>query len=80
MSKGLLLIFLLLEEPSSSMYKRWFIKNMQAKRFEFLIDRQRWLRTNSHYLMNVSARKLYLRVISIYQISSYLTKDYWIKS
>ncbi|CAN0862550.1 hypothetical protein LINGRAHAP2_LOCUS8499 [Linum grandiflorum] len=53
---------------------------MQAKRFEFLIDRQRWLRTNSHYLMNVSARKLYLRVISIYQISSYLTKDYWIKS
>ncbi|CAN0898390.1 Protein Ycf2 [Linum grandiflorum] len=45
MSKGLLLTSL--EEPSSSMYKRWFIKNMQAKHFEFLIDRQRWLRTNS---------------------------------
>ncbi|CAN1200293.1 Protein Ycf2 [Linum perenne] len=45
MSKGLLLTSL--EEPSTSMYKRWFIKDMQAKHFEFLIDRQRWLRNNS---------------------------------
>ncbi|CAN1358500.1 hypothetical protein LINPERPRIM_LOCUS45244 [Linum perenne] len=29
--------------------------------------------------MNVSARRLYPRVINIYQISSYLTEGYWIK-
>ncbi|CAN1364719.1 Protein Ycf2, partial [Linum perenne] len=39
--------FFAAEEPSTSMYKRWFIKDMQAKHFEFLIDRQRWLRNNS---------------------------------
>ena len=32
---------------SSSIYKRWFIKNMQEKHFELLIYCQRWLRTNS---------------------------------
>ncbi|CAL0323309.1 unnamed protein product [Lupinus luteus] len=31
----------------TSLYKRWFIKNMQEKHFELLIHRQRWLRTNS---------------------------------
>nr|YP_010630747.1 hypothetical protein RF2 [Acalypha hispida]YP_010630767.1 hypothetical protein RF2 [Acalypha hispida]WBN97808.1 hypothetical protein RF2 [Acalypha hispida]WBN97809.1 hypothetical protein RF2 [Acalypha hispida] len=30
-----------------SMSKRWFIKNTQEKHFELLIDRQKWLRTNS---------------------------------
>nr|UJH20805.1 hypothetical chloroplast RF21 [Corybas cryptanthus] len=33
--------------PSTSIYKRWFIKNTQEKRFELLIHRQRWFRTNS---------------------------------
>ncbi|URD79735.1 hypothetical protein MUK42_02600, partial [Musa troglodytarum] len=33
--------------PSTSMYKRWFIKNTQEKHFELLIHRQRWLRSNS---------------------------------
>jgi len=33
--------------PPTSMYKRWFIKNMQEKHFELLIHRHRWLRTNS---------------------------------
>ncbi|YP_004927476.1 hypothetical protein BrnapMp011 (mitochondrion) [Brassica napus] len=28
-------------------YKSWFIKNTQEKHFELLIQRQRWLRTNS---------------------------------
>nr|YP_010723585.1 Ycf2 protein [Freesia laxa]YP_010723602.1 Ycf2 protein [Freesia laxa]WDW26955.1 Ycf2 protein [Freesia laxa]WDW26972.1 Ycf2 protein [Freesia laxa] len=32
---------------STSIYKRWFIKNTQEKHFELLIHRQRWLRTNS---------------------------------
>ncbi|GFP89969.1 protein ycf2 [Phtheirospermum japonicum] len=31
----------------TSIYKRWFIKNTQEKHFELLINRQRWLRTNS---------------------------------
>nr|YP_009546779.1 hypothetical chloroplast RF 21 [Anigozanthos flavidus]AYP35519.1 hypothetical chloroplast RF 21 [Anigozanthos flavidus] len=33
--------------PPTSIYKRWFIKNMQEKHFELLIHRQRWLRSNS---------------------------------
>nr|QXO04937.1 Ycf2 [Macodes sanderiana]QXO04954.1 Ycf2 [Macodes sanderiana] len=32
---------------STSIYKRWFIKNTQEKHFELLIHRQRWFRTNS---------------------------------
>ncbi|KAL0706037.1 hypothetical protein Bca4012_072463 [Brassica carinata] len=28
-------------------YKSWFIKNTQEKHFELLIQRQRWLRTNT---------------------------------
>ena len=32
-----------------------------------------------HYLMDFSVLILYLRVINIYQICSYLTKRYWIK-
>nr|YP_009127320.1 hypothetical chloroplast RF21 [Ceratonia siliqua]YP_009127337.1 hypothetical chloroplast RF21 [Ceratonia siliqua]YP_009756154.1 hypothetical protein RF2 [Ceratonia siliqua]YP_009756171.1 hypothetical protein RF2 [Ceratonia siliqua]AHY32935.1 hypothetical chloroplast RF21 [Ceratonia siliqua]AHY32953.1 hypothetical chloroplast RF21 [Ceratonia siliqua]QIT02830.1 hypothetical protein RF2 [Ceratonia siliqua]QIT02847.1 hypothetical protein RF2 [Ceratonia siliqua] len=42
MSRGLLTF-----DPSTSMSKRWFIKNTQEKHFELLIHRQRWLRTNS---------------------------------
>jgi hypothetical protein len=34
-------------DPPTSIYKRWFIKNTQEKHFELLINRQRWLRTNS---------------------------------
>uniref|UniRef100_UPI0030E2F553 hypothetical protein RF2 n=1 Tax=Eremogone griffithii TaxID=1701062 RepID=UPI0030E2F553 len=41
MSKGLL------TSTPTSIYKRWFIKNTQEKHFELLINRQRWLRTNS---------------------------------
>ncbi|CAI0433468.1 unnamed protein product [Linum tenue] len=44
MSKGLLTSQ---TDPPTSIYKRWFIKNTQEKHFEFLIHRQRWLRTNS---------------------------------
>nr|KJB15229.1 hypothetical protein B456_002G166000 [Gossypium raimondii] len=44
MSKGLLTSQ---TNPPTSIYKRWFIKNMQEKHFELLIHRQRWLRTNS---------------------------------
>nr|YP_010044568.1 hypothetical protein RF2 [Gynandropsis gynandra]YP_010044586.1 hypothetical protein RF2 [Gynandropsis gynandra]QPF24607.1 hypothetical protein RF2 [Gynandropsis gynandra]QPF24608.1 hypothetical protein RF2 [Gynandropsis gynandra] len=44
MSKGLLTSQ---TDPSTSIYKRWFIKNTQEKHFELLIQRQRWLRTNS---------------------------------
>nr|QIQ22789.1 Ycf2 [Cistanche deserticola]QIQ22802.1 Ycf2 [Cistanche deserticola] len=32
---------------SKSLYKHWFIKNRQEKRFELLINHQKWLRTNS---------------------------------
>nr|YP_010544670.1 hypothetical protein RF2 [Littorella uniflora]YP_010544682.1 hypothetical protein RF2 [Littorella uniflora]UYG22600.1 hypothetical protein RF2 [Littorella uniflora]UYG22601.1 hypothetical protein RF2 [Littorella uniflora] len=42
MSKGLLT-----SHPPTSIYKRWFSKNKQEKHFELLINRQRWLRTNS---------------------------------
>nr|YP_009389718.1 ycf2 protein [Silene wilfordii]YP_009389736.1 ycf2 protein [Silene wilfordii]ANG08147.1 ycf2 protein [Silene wilfordii]ANG08165.1 ycf2 protein [Silene wilfordii] len=35
------------ESTPKSMSKRWFIKNTQEKHFELLINRQRWLRTNS---------------------------------
>nr|YP_009914947.1 Ycf2 [Chuquiraga oppositifolia]YP_009914966.1 Ycf2 [Chuquiraga oppositifolia]QLF67656.1 Ycf2 [Chuquiraga oppositifolia]QLF67674.1 Ycf2 [Chuquiraga oppositifolia] len=31
----------------TSLYKSWFIKKAHEKYFEFLINRQRWLRTNS---------------------------------
>ena len=44
MSKGLLTSQ---RDPSTSIYKRWFIKTTQEKHFELLINRQRWLRTNS---------------------------------
>nr|UDA68899.1 hypothetical protein RF2 [Ixora x williamsii]UDA68917.1 hypothetical protein RF2 [Ixora x williamsii] len=44
MSKGLLTSE---TDPPTSIYKRWFIKNTQEKHFELLINRQRWLRTNS---------------------------------
>ncbi|CAN7027807.1 unnamed protein product [Brassica oleracea var. botrytis] len=44
MSKGLLTSH---TDPPTSIYKRWFIKNTQEKHFELLIQRQRWLRTNS---------------------------------
>nr|YP_008999976.1 hypothetical chloroplast RF21 [Agrostemma githago]YP_008999993.1 hypothetical chloroplast RF21 [Agrostemma githago]AGZ17967.1 hypothetical chloroplast RF21 [Agrostemma githago]AGZ17984.1 hypothetical chloroplast RF21 [Agrostemma githago] len=39
----------------TSIYTRWFIKNTQEKHFELLINRQRWLRTNSS-LSNESFR------------------------
>nr|QKK51645.1 Ycf2 [Plagioloba crenulata]QKK51665.1 Ycf2 [Plagioloba crenulata] len=44
MSKGLLTSQ---TDPPTSIYKRWFIKNTQEKHFELLIQRQKWLRTNS---------------------------------
>nr|ATL61253.1 Ycf2 [Theligonum cynocrambe] len=44
MSKGLLTFQ---TDPPTSIYKRWFIKNTQEKHFELLINRQKWLRTNS---------------------------------
>ncbi|KAG5585864.1 hypothetical protein H5410_046298 [Solanum commersonii] len=44
MSKGLLTSQ---TDPPTSIYKRWFIRNTQEKHFELLINRQRWLRTNS---------------------------------
>nr|QGQ56466.1 conserved hypothetical protein ycf2 [Cheirostylis chinensis]QGQ56482.1 conserved hypothetical protein ycf2 [Cheirostylis chinensis] len=44
MSKGLIAYQ---TNPSTSMYKHWFIKNTQEKHFELLIHRQRWFRTNS---------------------------------
>nr|YP_009570739.1 hypothetical protein RF2 [Frankenia pulverulenta]YP_009570756.1 hypothetical protein RF2 [Frankenia pulverulenta]QBC67674.1 hypothetical protein RF2 [Frankenia pulverulenta]QBC67675.1 hypothetical protein RF2 [Frankenia pulverulenta] len=44
MSKGLLTSQ---TDPPTSIYKRWFLKNTQEKHLELLIDRQRWLRTNS---------------------------------
>nr|AZJ16573.1 Ycf2 [Capparis versicolor]AZJ16574.1 Ycf2 [Capparis versicolor] len=44
MSKGLLTFQ---TDPPTSIYRRWFIKNTQEKHFELLIQRQRWLRTNS---------------------------------
>uniref|UniRef100_A0A3Q7HN31 Uncharacterized protein n=1 Tax=Solanum lycopersicum TaxID=4081 RepID=A0A3Q7HN31_SOLLC len=44
MSKGLLTSQ---TDPPTSLYKCWFIKNTQEKHFELLINRQRWLRTNS---------------------------------
>nr|ATL62496.1 Ycf2 [Coptosapelta flavescens] len=34
-------------DPTTSISKGWFIKNTQDKHFELLINRQRWLRTNS---------------------------------
>nr|UCS08845.1 hypothetical chloroplast RF21 [Peltoboykinia tellimoides]UCS08862.1 hypothetical chloroplast RF21 [Peltoboykinia tellimoides] len=34
-------------DPPKSPSKRWFIKNTHEKHFELLINRQRWLRTNS---------------------------------
>nr|YP_011017271.1 Ycf2 [Calystegia hederacea]YP_011017288.1 Ycf2 [Calystegia hederacea]WQF68934.1 Ycf2 [Calystegia hederacea]WQF68951.1 Ycf2 [Calystegia hederacea] len=50
MSKGLLTSQTYqTDEPSTSRSKstRWFIKNTQEKHFELLMNRQRWLRTNS---------------------------------
>uniref|UniRef100_A0A803N746 Ycf2 n=1 Tax=Chenopodium quinoa TaxID=63459 RepID=A0A803N746_CHEQI len=43
-SKGLLTYQM---NPPISIFQRWFIKNTQEKHFELLINRQRWLRTNS---------------------------------
>ena len=79
-SKKGLLAFPFQEVLSSPGY-RWFIKKRQERHFEFLIHRERWLITNTivHYLMDFSDLRLYLRVMSIYQISSYLTEGYWIK-
>nr|YP_010349193.1 hypothetical protein Ycf2 [Iris x hollandica]UNV38079.1 hypothetical protein Ycf2 [Iris x hollandica] len=34
-------------KPSASLKKRWFIKNTQEKYFELLMNRRRWLSTNS---------------------------------
>nr|YP_009450099.1 hypothetical chloroplast RF2 [Burmannia championii]YP_009450106.1 hypothetical chloroplast RF2 [Burmannia championii]ANK36296.1 hypothetical chloroplast RF2 [Burmannia championii]ANK36303.1 hypothetical chloroplast RF2 [Burmannia championii] len=45
MSKGLLITSQ--TNLPTSLYKRWFTKNTQEKRFELLIHRQRWLRSNS---------------------------------
>eukprot|EP00536_Pseudo-nitzschia_multiseries_P013137 jgi/Psemu1/298328/fgenesh1_pm.543_\ len=53
MSKGLLTSQ---TDPPTSIYKRWFIKNTQEKHFELLINRQRWLRTNSSLSNNGSFR------------------------
>nr|YP_009868646.1 hypothetical chloroplast RF21 [Syringa wolfii]YP_009868666.1 hypothetical chloroplast RF21 [Syringa wolfii]QKG63851.1 hypothetical chloroplast RF21 [Syringa wolfii]QKG63872.1 hypothetical chloroplast RF21 [Syringa wolfii] len=48
MSKGLLTPQMDLPKSKyTSPSKRWFIKNTQEKHFELLINRQRWLRTNS---------------------------------
>nr|YP_010975254.1 hypothetical protein RF2 [Plantago major]YP_010975280.1 hypothetical protein RF2 [Plantago major]UCS09012.1 hypothetical chloroplast RF21 [Plantago asiatica]UCS09038.1 hypothetical chloroplast RF21 [Plantago asiatica]WNX90906.1 hypothetical protein RF2 [Plantago major]WNX90932.1 hypothetical protein RF2 [Plantago major] len=44
MSKGLLTSQTALP---TYLHQRWFIKNKQEKHFELLINRQRWLRTNS---------------------------------
>nr|YP_009729300.1 hypothetical chloroplast RF21 [Allium mairei]YP_009729318.1 hypothetical chloroplast RF21 [Allium mairei]QHQ72975.1 hypothetical chloroplast RF21 [Allium mairei]QHQ72993.1 hypothetical chloroplast RF21 [Allium mairei] len=44
MSKGLITSQ---TNSSTSISRRWFIKNTQEKHFELLIPRQRWLRTNS---------------------------------
>uniref|UniRef100_UPI0030E3F865 hypothetical protein RF2 n=1 Tax=Schiedea hookeri TaxID=270411 RepID=UPI0030E3F865 len=44
MSKGLLTCQ---KDTPTYIYKRWFFKNKQEKHFEWLINRQRWLRTNS---------------------------------
>ena len=52
----------------ASLYKCWFIKNTQDKHFELLI-----------YLMDFSILILHPRVISIYQIHSYLMEYSWIK-
>uniref|UniRef100_A0A803MNZ0 Protein Ycf2 n=1 Tax=Chenopodium quinoa TaxID=63459 RepID=A0A803MNZ0_CHEQI len=51
-SKGLLTYQM---NPPISIFQRWFIKNTQEKHFELLINRQRWLRTNSS-LSNGSLR------------------------
>nr|YP_010192053.1 Ycf2 [Evolvulus alsinoides]QZN05695.1 Ycf2 [Evolvulus alsinoides] len=50
MSKGLLTSQISQTRPSRSSrstFRRWFIKNTQEKHFELLMNRQRWLRTNS---------------------------------
>nr|QWL17084.1 hypothetical chloroplast RF21 [Plantago brasiliensis]QWL17101.1 hypothetical chloroplast RF21 [Plantago brasiliensis] len=47
MSKGLLTSQTDLPTSIYHIYQRWFIKNKQEKHFELLINRQRWLRTNS---------------------------------
>ncbi|KAL8541390.1 hypothetical protein ACS0TY_002594 [Phlomoides rotata] len=39
--------FLLPKRILLHLYISWFIKNTQEKHFELLINRQRWLRTNS---------------------------------
>ena len=46
MSKGLLTSKM---DSPTSIYRCWFIKNTQEKHFELLINRQRWLRTNSSF-------------------------------
>ncbi|TMW83830.1 hypothetical protein EJD97_000641 [Solanum chilense] len=57
MSKGLLTSQ---TDPPTSLYKRWFIKNTQEKNIELLINRQRWIRTNSSLSNNV------VRLIKVY--------------
>ncbi|KAI3662658.1 hypothetical protein L6452_45650 [Arctium lappa] len=47
MSKGLFTPPKIPTRSLSSLYKRWLSKKTQEKHFELLINRQRWLRTNS---------------------------------
>nr|QXE41220.1 Ycf2 protein [Olea guangxiensis]QXE41239.1 Ycf2 protein [Olea guangxiensis] len=69
MSKGLLTSQ---TDPPTSIYKRWFIKNTQEKHFELLINRQRWLRTNSS-LSNGSFRSNTLSESSQYLSNLFLS-------
>nr|YP_010982165.1 hypothetical protein RF2 [Habropetalum dawei]YP_010982180.1 hypothetical protein RF2 [Habropetalum dawei]UZP15890.1 hypothetical protein RF2 [Habropetalum dawei]UZP15905.1 hypothetical protein RF2 [Habropetalum dawei] len=68
MSKGLGLLATQ-PDPPKSMYGRWFIK--QEKYFEFLINRQRYLRTNS-LLSNGSFRSNTRTLFESYQYLSNL--------
>nr|YP_010694069.1 Ycf2 [Impatiens conchibracteata]YP_010694089.1 Ycf2 [Impatiens conchibracteata]WCD66762.1 Ycf2 [Impatiens conchibracteata]WCD66782.1 Ycf2 [Impatiens conchibracteata] len=58
--------------PPPSLYNRWFLKNTQEKRFELLINRQRWLRTNSS-LSNGSFRSNTLSENSQYLSNLFLS-------
>nr|QLI52986.1 hypothetical protein RF2 [Pennantia baylisiana] len=69
MSKGLLTSQ---TDPPTSIYKRWFIKKTQEKHFELLINRQRWLRTNSS-LSNGSFRSNTLSESSQYLSNLFLS-------
>ncbi|YP_009692396.1 Ycf2 (chloroplast) [Impatiens glandulifera] len=58
--------------PPPSLYNRWFLKNTQEKRFKLLINRQRWLRTNSS-LSNGSFRSNTLSENSQYLSNLFLS-------